>query len=587
MSIVDVCTRIHFLGTKKTSHLCNPRSTHHNQPYDANKPMEPGKEPQSAPPAKRKRASKPKVRTGCLTCKIRRVKCDEAKPSCTRCTSTGRTCDGYGAPRQRQRRSSSSSSYLSTFFTSTPLAAGTPRSLTADIAGTPWERRCFHQFRALAATGLTLHAASAGAAFWAQTVPRAGHASAAVRHAAIAVGGAWEALRVRKHRHHHHHYHQHHHEEDGGDGGDDRNGDYAARLEAFTLRQYNRAIAGLRAHGDGDGDGGVEVTLLCCLLFVCLETARGDSAAALTHIASGLQIVAGTGIHPDSGRVSFRLERAEWRRLLDVFLELELATAPHWASPQSLSPRVAMGAHAVGRLVDGALPAWGGDDYSSSSSSSGSCVAMTDEVASAAAAHRMQLEWSAHSLRRIWETLARKGDAFFWAQAAQRRQQQVLVSRGRRVLRLLDGFSEREAARELLSRRERCSILIDMMHTRVMLVVVQSMPYAWGRAELAGRFLGEARAVIELGERVVRLLGRPDEVPDLMMDNGILAVMRCVIYGTVDPELRVRGLGIMRFLDRKHETIYHGHVLVRLFGEYDVNGSDRPGAFPCGPVGSD
>ncbi|KAJ6127196.1 hypothetical protein N7523_002808 [Penicillium sp. IBT 18751x] len=47
------------------------------------------------PGAPRKRASKPKVRTGCFTCKTRRVKCDEAKPACARCTSTGRKCDGY------------------------------------------------------------------------------------------------------------------------------------------------------------------------------------------------------------------------------------------------------------------------------------------------------------------------------------------------------------------------------------------------------------------------------------------------------------------------------------------------------------
>ncbi len=33
--------------------------------------------------------------TGCLTCRIRKVKCDEGKPTCARCTSTGRTCDGY------------------------------------------------------------------------------------------------------------------------------------------------------------------------------------------------------------------------------------------------------------------------------------------------------------------------------------------------------------------------------------------------------------------------------------------------------------------------------------------------------------
>ncbi|OBT51307.1 hypothetical protein VE04_08556, partial [Pseudogymnoascus sp. 24MN13] len=49
-----------------------------------------------APPVKKTRARRPKVKTGCKTCKLRGVKCDEAKPICRRCISTGRTCDGYG-----------------------------------------------------------------------------------------------------------------------------------------------------------------------------------------------------------------------------------------------------------------------------------------------------------------------------------------------------------------------------------------------------------------------------------------------------------------------------------------------------------
>ncbi|KIV95322.1 hypothetical protein PV10_02992 [Exophiala mesophila] len=46
-------------------------------------------------PNKRTRKAHNKVRSGCLTCKIRRKKCDEVKPFCRRCTSTGRKCDGY------------------------------------------------------------------------------------------------------------------------------------------------------------------------------------------------------------------------------------------------------------------------------------------------------------------------------------------------------------------------------------------------------------------------------------------------------------------------------------------------------------
>ncbi|KAH0844514.1 hypothetical protein AYO21_00982 [Fonsecaea monophora] len=34
----------------------------------------------------------------CITCKIRRVRCDYGQPSCNRCLSTGRKCDGYPSP---------------------------------------------------------------------------------------------------------------------------------------------------------------------------------------------------------------------------------------------------------------------------------------------------------------------------------------------------------------------------------------------------------------------------------------------------------------------------------------------------------
>ncbi|TGO78274.1 hypothetical protein BELL_0072g00150 [Botrytis elliptica] len=51
--------------------------------------------PISQPKVRRSRASKPKVKTGCLTCKSRRVKCDEAKPGCMRCVRFGHKCEGY------------------------------------------------------------------------------------------------------------------------------------------------------------------------------------------------------------------------------------------------------------------------------------------------------------------------------------------------------------------------------------------------------------------------------------------------------------------------------------------------------------
>ncbi|KAL5315156.1 hypothetical protein ACEPPN_017807 [Leptodophora sp. 'Broadleaf-Isolate-01'] len=48
------------------------------------------------------RAGKPKVRTGCKTCKRRKVKCDEGKPGCLRCLKFGTDCEGYRPKRSEQ-----------------------------------------------------------------------------------------------------------------------------------------------------------------------------------------------------------------------------------------------------------------------------------------------------------------------------------------------------------------------------------------------------------------------------------------------------------------------------------------------------
>ncbi|EXJ63610.1 uncharacterized protein A1O5_11371 [Cladophialophora psammophila CBS 110553] len=59
---------------------------------------------------KRTRKTHHKVRTGCITCKIRRKKCDEEKPFCRRCISTGRKCDGYVSQSPDQHSTSERSS---------------------------------------------------------------------------------------------------------------------------------------------------------------------------------------------------------------------------------------------------------------------------------------------------------------------------------------------------------------------------------------------------------------------------------------------------------------------------------------------
>ncbi|KAL2443840.1 hypothetical protein ABEF95_013578 [Exophiala dermatitidis] len=48
--------------------------------------------------AAKKSAAKRRTKTGCLTCRKRRIKCDEGKPSCRNCIKSKRECAGYVQP---------------------------------------------------------------------------------------------------------------------------------------------------------------------------------------------------------------------------------------------------------------------------------------------------------------------------------------------------------------------------------------------------------------------------------------------------------------------------------------------------------
>jgi hypothetical protein len=51
------------------------------------------------PPKHRKKTFHNKSRGGCKNCKVRRVKCDETRPTCIRCANGGRVCEGYDVPK--------------------------------------------------------------------------------------------------------------------------------------------------------------------------------------------------------------------------------------------------------------------------------------------------------------------------------------------------------------------------------------------------------------------------------------------------------------------------------------------------------
>ena len=64
-----------------------------------------------------------RVKTGCLTCRKRRVKCDERKPTCLRCEVANVECDGYQSPRRVTSKTHTSSDHQST-----PQETASPQS---------------------------------------------------------------------------------------------------------------------------------------------------------------------------------------------------------------------------------------------------------------------------------------------------------------------------------------------------------------------------------------------------------------------------------------------------------------------------
>ncbi|KAA8568375.1 hypothetical protein EYC84_007411 [Monilinia fructicola] len=119
-------------------------------------------------PAPRRRKGGPKVKTGCQTCKIRRVKCDEAKPSCKRCVSTGRRCDGYATDLKRLSPEVQSVSEIQRIPTLLP--------------GTVEERRAFQYFVSNTATELSGYFDSS---FWEHLILQASVTEPSLRYAIL------------------------------------------------------------------------------------------------------------------------------------------------------------------------------------------------------------------------------------------------------------------------------------------------------------------------------------------------------------------------------------------------------------------
>ncbi|CAF3535330.1 unnamed protein product [Fusarium graminearum] len=185
-----------------------------------------------------------RVKTGCKTCKTRKIKCDETWPKCKRCITARRVCDGYDAPP------------VGSLSWDLLLRAPQPRLVPVTKAREVRSLSFFHHVVAPALSG------PFDGSFWTYFVARMIHAEPAARHTVLAISQLFEDFEYSK-----------------------------PSVDKFAITHYNTAI-NILVHGPPPS---TDTVLLVCVLFICVEFLRGNRAAAITHAAHGLQLLNAAG----------------------------------------------------------------------------------------------------------------------------------------------------------------------------------------------------------------------------------------------------------------------------------------------------
>lgn len=169
------------------------------------------------------------------------MKCDEQKPECGRCISTGRTCERYLDNTERSCR------FLS--LVHCPSTAG--------LNATQVDGRALQFFRTVVQPALT---GPVDAYFWDSLVLQFSQYHPAVRHAIIAISTLYEDLHQEK-------------------------SDAASGARELAVQHYSSAIRGI-VEADSES-----VALVACILFICIEYMRGNAMAATQHCRHGIIIL--------------------------------------------------------------------------------------------------------------------------------------------------------------------------------------------------------------------------------------------------------------------------------------------------------
>ncbi|KAK4203366.1 putative carboxypeptidase [Triangularia verruculosa] len=203
-------------------------------------------------------------RRGCITCRIRRVKCDETRPQCTRCAKAGRTCDGYAAT-----SSQLSGRELATAVKTLQVVGPAARVLGEAVLTE--DSACFDFFRMCT---VAMTSTAFPAPFWSRHVLQVAHSEPAVWKAAVAIGALhrrWESRSKRRVR-----------PNPVRSPGLDTSEEFTKQ----AMQQYWSAISMARTIQDP------AVLMVMSVILAAAANMAGEWAASHVHIQSGLKLVA-------------------------------------------------------------------------------------------------------------------------------------------------------------------------------------------------------------------------------------------------------------------------------------------------------
>ena len=196
--------------------------------------------------------------------RIRHVKCDEGKPSCAQCTKTGRVCDGYEKTFSTKVTQPKAAMYRPPYPTVPNLQILAPR-----LSGSGDEARSFEFFHRV--LGPLMFDAFSNLAAVNQLTMQLSHSDSVVKHAVVALGSIGEQLMKDRSL-------------------SLRKSDHDKGLH-FAQVQNVKAIQQLRKQLSCGEQQSIELTLLCCFLFIIFDFFYGDDVSSHAHLKAGLKIL--------------------------------------------------------------------------------------------------------------------------------------------------------------------------------------------------------------------------------------------------------------------------------------------------------